>query len=251
MALDADRDWALDLDEVAAAIRPNTRVVSVNFPNNPTGKVIDAADFRALARAVRRARHPPVQRRGLPRPGTRPGPHPAAGRRSVRARAVAERDLEVAGAARAAHRLDHLPRPRAALPPGARQALHHHLQLRAQRGPGPHRPKARETILDRNRALDRRQPAGVRGVLRRVRGRTSTWQRAGRRMRRLPPLPRRRRRGGVLRPPGGGGRRPAAAREHLPLRTHRHPADRFRIGIGRRDPEEGLAAFADWMRARR
>lgn len=50
VALDADRDWALDLDEVVAAIRPNTRVVSVNFPNNPTGKVLDAADFRALAR---------------------------------------------------------------------------------------------------------------------------------------------------------------------------------------------------------
>ena len=47
VALDADRDWALDLDEVAAAIRPNTRVVSVNFPNNPTGKVIGAGDFTA------------------------------------------------------------------------------------------------------------------------------------------------------------------------------------------------------------
>jgi aspartate/methionine/tyrosine aminotransferase len=49
VALDPARDWALDLDEVAAAIRPNTRVVSVNFPNNPTGKVIDAADFARLA----------------------------------------------------------------------------------------------------------------------------------------------------------------------------------------------------------
>ena len=45
-----DRDWALDLDQVKAAIRPNTRVVSVNFPNNPTGKVISAADFTELAR---------------------------------------------------------------------------------------------------------------------------------------------------------------------------------------------------------
>jgi aspartate/methionine/tyrosine aminotransferase len=49
VALDPGRDWALDLDEVAAAIRPNTRVLSVNFPNNPTGKVIDAADFARLA----------------------------------------------------------------------------------------------------------------------------------------------------------------------------------------------------------
>ncbi|MET7520253.1 pyridoxal phosphate-dependent aminotransferase [Streptomyces sp. NPDC005480] len=50
VALDAGRDWALDLDQVKAAIRPNTRVVSVNFPNNPTGKVISAADFTKLAR---------------------------------------------------------------------------------------------------------------------------------------------------------------------------------------------------------
>jgi aspartate/methionine/tyrosine aminotransferase len=49
VALDPASDWALDLDEVAAAIRPETRVVSVNFPNNPTGKVIDAADFTRLA----------------------------------------------------------------------------------------------------------------------------------------------------------------------------------------------------------
>ncbi|MBD0674411.1 aminotransferase class I/II-fold pyridoxal phosphate-dependent enzyme [Streptomyces sp. CBMA156] len=49
VALDEDRDWALDLDAVEAALRPNTRVVSVNFPNNPTGKVIDAADFVRLA----------------------------------------------------------------------------------------------------------------------------------------------------------------------------------------------------------
>ncbi|WP_035845167.1 aminotransferase class I/II-fold pyridoxal phosphate-dependent enzyme [Kitasatospora azatica] len=49
VALDPDRDWALDLDELVAALRPNTKVVSVNFPHNPTGKVIGAEDFRALA----------------------------------------------------------------------------------------------------------------------------------------------------------------------------------------------------------
>jgi aspartate/methionine/tyrosine aminotransferase len=49
VALNPEQDWALDLDQVAAAIRPNTRVISVNFPNNPTGKVIDAADFARLA----------------------------------------------------------------------------------------------------------------------------------------------------------------------------------------------------------
>ncbi len=49
VALDPDDDWSLDLDAVAAAMRPNTRVVSVCFPNNPTGKLIDEADFRRLA----------------------------------------------------------------------------------------------------------------------------------------------------------------------------------------------------------
>ncbi|RKT08894.1 aspartate/methionine/tyrosine aminotransferase [Streptomyces sp. 1114.5] len=49
VALDERRDWALDLDAVEAALRPNTKVLSVNFPNNPTGAVIDAADFVRLA----------------------------------------------------------------------------------------------------------------------------------------------------------------------------------------------------------
>ncbi|MEV7026371.1 aminotransferase class I/II-fold pyridoxal phosphate-dependent enzyme, partial [Kitasatospora sp. NPDC093558] len=49
VALDERQDWALDVDAVKAALRPNTRVVSVNFPNNPTGALIDAADLRRLA----------------------------------------------------------------------------------------------------------------------------------------------------------------------------------------------------------
>jgi aspartate/methionine/tyrosine aminotransferase len=48
--LDPANDWALDVDAVLAAIRPTTRVVYVNFPNNPTGKVIDKADFERLVR---------------------------------------------------------------------------------------------------------------------------------------------------------------------------------------------------------
>ncbi|MEW1912598.1 pyridoxal phosphate-dependent aminotransferase [Kitasatospora sp. NPDC085895] len=49
VALDEKQDWALDLDAVTAALRPTTKVVSVNFPHNPTGKVIDRAEFTALA----------------------------------------------------------------------------------------------------------------------------------------------------------------------------------------------------------
>ncbi|MEV0826950.1 pyridoxal phosphate-dependent aminotransferase [Nonomuraea rubra] len=47
--LDPGSGWALDLDAVEAAIRPETRVVSVNFPNNPTGALIPAADLARLA----------------------------------------------------------------------------------------------------------------------------------------------------------------------------------------------------------
>jgi aspartate/methionine/tyrosine aminotransferase len=48
VALDPDDAWRLDPDAVAAAIAPNTRVVSICFPNNPTGAVMDEADFRRL-----------------------------------------------------------------------------------------------------------------------------------------------------------------------------------------------------------
>ncbi len=39
VALRPEDDWALDVDAVERALQPNTRMVSVNFPNNPTGAV--------------------------------------------------------------------------------------------------------------------------------------------------------------------------------------------------------------------
>lgn len=47
--LDASDGWRLDLDKVRAAWRPNTTLVAVNFPNNPTGALPDAETWRALA----------------------------------------------------------------------------------------------------------------------------------------------------------------------------------------------------------
>ena len=49
LVLDPGRGWALDLDEVKRALRPTTRLVAVNFPNNPSGAVPDQAAFRGLA----------------------------------------------------------------------------------------------------------------------------------------------------------------------------------------------------------
>lgn len=54
VALDAAHGWRLDLDRVAAAIRPNTRLVVTNFPNNPTGALIARHDFDALIALCRR-----------------------------------------------------------------------------------------------------------------------------------------------------------------------------------------------------
>ncbi|MDK1493870.1 pyridoxal phosphate-dependent aminotransferase [Sinorhizobium sp. 7-81] len=44
-----ENHWQLNIADVRAALKPNTRLVAVNFPNNPTGAIADQATFRALA----------------------------------------------------------------------------------------------------------------------------------------------------------------------------------------------------------
>jgi aspartate/methionine/tyrosine aminotransferase len=46
--LDEGEGWRLDLDKLEAALRPTTRLVAVNFPNNPTGAVPDLETFTGL-----------------------------------------------------------------------------------------------------------------------------------------------------------------------------------------------------------
>lgn len=53
IALDADRNWRLDLDRVRDAIRPNTRLISINFPHNPTGSILLRDDFDSLVEIAR------------------------------------------------------------------------------------------------------------------------------------------------------------------------------------------------------
>lgn len=48
VALDQNDNWSLDLDAVRAALRPNTKLISINFPNNPTGAIPSRATFAAL-----------------------------------------------------------------------------------------------------------------------------------------------------------------------------------------------------------
>jgi aspartate/methionine/tyrosine aminotransferase len=53
VALDIERNWDLDPDLLRAAIRPNTKLISINFPNNPTGKIIPRAIFDAIVEICR------------------------------------------------------------------------------------------------------------------------------------------------------------------------------------------------------
>ncbi|MGB0697531.1 MAG: aminotransferase class I/II-fold pyridoxal phosphate-dependent enzyme [Rhodospirillaceae bacterium] len=46
--LDPDDNWSLDIDRVAAAIRPNTKLVTINFPHNPTGAILPLERYQAL-----------------------------------------------------------------------------------------------------------------------------------------------------------------------------------------------------------
>lgn len=46
--LDPAQSWALNLDQLAAAIQPNTKLVSINFPHNPTGAILPADQLTAL-----------------------------------------------------------------------------------------------------------------------------------------------------------------------------------------------------------
>jgi aspartate/methionine/tyrosine aminotransferase len=48
-------DWHLDIDDLRKSLRPNTRMVLVNFPNNPTGALPAPADWHELLDVVREA----------------------------------------------------------------------------------------------------------------------------------------------------------------------------------------------------
>ena len=48
VALRPDENWRLDIEDVARALRPNTRLVSINIPNNPTGATLPKSDLDHL-----------------------------------------------------------------------------------------------------------------------------------------------------------------------------------------------------------
>ena len=53
VALRAEDGWQLDIDQVRAALRPNTKLLSINFPHNPTGVILEHDRFNELIRLCR------------------------------------------------------------------------------------------------------------------------------------------------------------------------------------------------------
>lgn len=51
--LDPAGNWTIDLDYVKDAIRPNTKLIYINFPGNPTGKVLEKDKYHALIELCR------------------------------------------------------------------------------------------------------------------------------------------------------------------------------------------------------
>ena len=52
--LDPDDNWSLDIERVADAIRPNTKLVTINFPHNPTGAILAVDRYHALIELCRK-----------------------------------------------------------------------------------------------------------------------------------------------------------------------------------------------------
>ena len=52
--LEADDNWSLDIDRVAAAVRPDTRLITINFPHNPTGAILPRDRLDALVELCRK-----------------------------------------------------------------------------------------------------------------------------------------------------------------------------------------------------
>ena len=52
--LNPDDNWSLDIGRVAAAIRPNTKLMTINFPHNPTGAIPSRETFDALIELCRK-----------------------------------------------------------------------------------------------------------------------------------------------------------------------------------------------------
>lgn len=53
IALREENGFRLHIEDVRAALRPNTKMIAVNFPNNPTGAIADGKTYDALVELCR------------------------------------------------------------------------------------------------------------------------------------------------------------------------------------------------------
>jgi aspartate/methionine/tyrosine aminotransferase len=52
--LDIENNWHLDVEKIKSAIRPNTKLLAINFPNNPTGKIIPKKSLDEIVELCRK-----------------------------------------------------------------------------------------------------------------------------------------------------------------------------------------------------
>lgn len=52
--MQSDNGWAIDLDELNAAVNDNTRIIALVNPNNPTGYIMSEAEMNAIVNAADR-----------------------------------------------------------------------------------------------------------------------------------------------------------------------------------------------------
>lgn len=246
VALRATTGWSLDLDEVRAAIRPTTKLIAVNFPNNPTGRVVSEADFRALlALADERGIYlfSDEVYRGLERNPTATLPQAAESSARALSLGVMSKAYGLAGL-----RVGWIAcRDRALLQ--RMEKVKHYLSI-ANAGPSEVLATialgARNTILERNRALVARNLAILEAFFARHTDRFEWYVPDGGCV-------------GFFRYHGADGVEEfcrAAVEEAgvllLPSSLFRSalgpvPADRFRLGFGRSDLGQGLAALEEHL----
>jgi aspartate/methionine/tyrosine aminotransferase len=237
--------WALDVGAIEAALRPTTRLVSVNFPNNPTGAVPDPAAWRALVdlcgergirlfsdevyRGLELSRDPLTQAADA---------SPTAISLNVMSKAFGLPGLRIGWVAcRDRHLLERLARAKdytTICNSGPSEVL----ALIALR--------ARDTVLARNRRIVADNIPRFEAFFARFPG-LFAWEAP---------------QGGCVCFPrylGGDGVEAMCAalvQEAgvllLPASIYRSeltsvPTDRFRVGVGRRHPDEALARWADWL----
>lgn len=220
IALDPKNNWNLDLDQVRDAIRPNTRVICVNFPHNPTGKIISRQDLDSLI-AMARPRgiyifsdevYRPLERRpeirlpqvaDLYERGLSLGVMSKAyGLPGIRVGWVACKDVELLGM------LERLKHYTSLCSPAPSELL---AQIAL---------KSREKILTRNRALVTSNLL-ILEAFRRTRAPLRVGS-ARRRLHRLSPLPRPRRGRDLRKRTRRKVRRAASPGQRLPIRSGRH-----------------------------